>query len=269
VLLAVVTAAAWRWASARPYVVVGWLWYVGTLVPVIGIVQVGLQPRADRFTYVPLIGIFMIVAWGLNDIVARWPSRRRAVIAAALAVTLLFAVAARRQTTYWKDGVALWTRSVAVTPPEQAAQARFELGAELLRQSRVQEAIPHLVEAVRVQPGFTGAHGSLGDAYQRDGRIADAQREYETTLRLDPTLPEIHNNLGSIYASAGRLDDALPHFLAAVRLKPDLETAQVNLGVVLTRLGRKDEAIAALSAALRMNPSNAQARYVLELLRKE
>jgi len=267
-LLVAFTWAALRWTRTRPYLGVGWLWYLGTLVPVIGLVQVGLQPRADRFTYVPLIGIFIAVAWSMAELAARRPALRTAVVAAAVALTAGCAVVSHRQAEFWKDGVALWTRAVAVTPPAQAAQAEFELGAEWLRRNQPQEAIPHFQASLRAQSDFTGAQAALGDAYQREGRTAEAQAAYEAALRLDRSLPEIHNNLGAILASARNIEAALPHFEAAVRLKPDLESAHVNLGVVLVRLGRRDDAVRALSAALRLNPSNAQALRLMELLRK-
>jgi Tfp pilus assembly protein PilF len=268
-LLAGVSWLALRSARARPWLAMGWLWFVGTLVPVIGLVQVGLQPRADRFTYVPLIGIFIIVAWSATELAARRSLRTPWLVGAAIVTTLLCTAASRRQVDYWKDGVALWGRAVAVTPPGEAAQPQFELGAELLRQGHVSDAIPHLVEAIRAQPSFTGAHAALGDAWSRDGHTAEARAEYEEALRLDASLPQIHNNLGAILATDGRIAEALPHFEAAVRLKPDLESAQVNLGIVYARLGRKDDAMRALSIALQLNPGNAQAQHVLELLRKQ
>jgi len=267
-ILIAVSLAAWRAARSRGYVAMGWFWYLGTLVPVIGLVQVGLQPRADRFTYVPLIGIFIVLAWAAGELAARRPSMRTAIVGVAVLLVAGCAVMSRQQIEYWRDGVTLWTRAIEVTPPEQAAQQRFELGAELLRRNRASEAIPNLAEALRVLPAFTGAHATLGDAYKQEGRIADAQTEYETALRLDDSLPEIHNSLGAILATAAKIDEALPHFEAAVRLKPNLESAQVNLGVALARLGRKDDAIRALNAALQINPSNTQAQRVLELLRK-
>jgi protein O-mannosyl-transferase len=267
-VLIVASFAAWRLGRARPYVATGWFWYLGTLVPVIGLVQVGLQPYADRFTYVPLIGIFIVIAWAAGDVVETRPSLKWGISTAAGIALLACTVGAQQQVQYWKNGVTLWTRAIAVTPPDQAAQQRYELGAELYRQHRPTEAIPHLMEAIRVQPSFTGAHAELGDALNAAGRTAEAQLEYEAALRLDDGLPEIHNNVGAILASAGKIEQALPHFEAAVRHKPDLELAQVNLGAALMRLGRRDDAIRALTAALRLNPSNAQAQRLLEILRK-
>jgi Tfp pilus assembly protein PilF len=266
-LLAAITFMTLRASRTRAHLAVGWLWYLGTLVPTIGLVQVGLQPRADRFTYVPLIGIFIVCAWSAAELAARRPALKRVVALAAVAITVAFAVGSHRQAEFWKDGLALWTRAVAVTPPAEAAQAEFELGAEWLRRNQPREAIPHFQAALRAHPTFTGAHAALGDAHQREGRTTDAKAAYQTALRLDDSLPEIHNNLGAILATEGQIDAALPYFQAAVRLKPDFESALVNLGVVLARLGRNDEARAALTSALRLNPSNAQARRVLELLR--
>jgi Tfp pilus assembly protein PilF len=266
--LIVASFVAWRAGRARPYVATGWFWYLGTLVPVIGLVQVGLQPYADRFTYVPLIGIFVVVAWVAGDVVARWPPAKWWISAAAVVALIACTAGTLQQVQYWKDGVTLWTRAIDVTPPDQAAQQRYELGAELYRQHRPADAIPHLMEAIRIQPSYTGAHAELGDALNAVGRTAEAQAEYEAALRLDDALPEIHNNVGAILASAGKIEQALPHFEAAVRQKPDLESAQVNLGLAFARVGRKDDAIRTLNIALQLNPSNAQAQKLLEILRK-
>jgi Tfp pilus assembly protein PilF len=265
-VLAMVTIMALRRAASRPYLAMGWLWYVGTLVPVIGLVQAGLQPRADRFTYIPLIGLFIALAWGVTALAARWRTPRLVLVASGVLATLACTAMARHQVEFWKDGVALWTHAVELTPPADAAQAQLELGTALMGQGRHREAITHYTEAIRAKPDFSGAHAMLGIVLVQEGRKAEAQAEYEETLRLDPSIPEIHNNLGALLASDGKFAEALPHFQDAVRLRPNFEFAVANLGVALARLGRRDEAIEALRAALRLNPSNAQAQYVLEQL---
>jgi Tfp pilus assembly protein PilF len=265
-VMVLVTIVAVRYVASQPYFAMGWFWYVGTLVPVIGFVQVGLQPRADRFTYVPLIGLFIALVWGAATVAARWRVPRPILVAAGVLVTLAFTVVARQQVESWRDAVALWTHAVALTPPADAAQAQFELGTALMGQGRRREAITHFTEAIRAKPDFSGAHGALGIALVQEGRKAEGQAEYEETLRLDPGIPEIQNNLGALLASDGKFAEALPHFQEAVRLKPDFEFAVANLGVTLARLGRRDEAIEALRAALRLNPGNPQAQYVLRHL---
>jgi protein O-mannosyl-transferase len=268
VLLVVVSGGAVRAAGNLPFLAVGWFWFIGTLVPVIGLVQVGLQPRADRFTYVPLVGVFIAASWGLVELGSRLRIRQWTLVGVAVAVTLAYTAVARQQVEHWRNGVTLWTHAVAVTPRDEAVQAQFDLGRALLDQGRPEDAIPHLMEAVRIQPGFAGAHGALGDALSRSGRKAEARAEYERCLGLDSGFPEVQNNLGAILASNGLIAAAIPHFEAAVRLKPDLESARVNLGVSYIRLGRTEEGIRELSSALRLNPKNAQAQHILELLTK-
>ncbi len=180
-ILLVVTAAAIRWWRSRPYVVVGWFWYLGTLVPVIGLVQVGDQAMADRYTYVPLIGVFVIVAWGARDLAARrWRVRVAAPWLAAAAVIVL-SIAAWSQAGYWRDSVTLYEHAASVVD-----------GDPLL-------------------------HYTLANELRERGRLGEAARHYEDALRFDPNYVAAHTNLGPILAQQGRFDDAITHYVAALR----------------------------------------------------
>lgn len=186
VVLAVVSLAVYRLARREPYLLVGWLWYLGTLVPVAGLVQVGVQARADRYTYVPLIGIFIMVAWGLGAIVGRQPRLRMVVSAVAASAIVGCAVSARVQAGYWRDSVALWTRATMVTLHVDEFEAHMSLGAALGDQGRVNEAGDHFAEAAKLRPQSDAAHCSLGIALARSGRLPDAKRELNEALRLNP-----------------------------------------------------------------------------------
>ena len=186
VVIAGVTYVAFRLARRVPSLAVGWLWYVGTLVPVLGIIQVGVQARADRFTYFPSIGVFIIVAWGAAELAASARAARVVVSALAIAAVLGCAVAARAQTAYWKDNVALWTRDYMVTQHADEFDAHMALGSVLGNQGRFEEARQHYTGAVRLKPASDTAHMGLGMALARLGLDADAARELTEALRLNP-----------------------------------------------------------------------------------
>jgi tetratricopeptide (TPR) repeat protein len=253
-------------ASKFPYLAVGWFWYLGTLVPVSGLIQVGLQPRADRFTYVPFIGLSIALVWGTRDLLARWRAGPAASAALGVAAALACAVVAHAQVAYWEDGLALWQHAADVTPGPGGAQAHFELARKLSDAGRTDDAIAHFGQAIQRRPDWGAAHGQLGSTLLKAGRQNEARAEYETALRLEPAQPEVHNNLGAMLAGLGQIADALPHFEAAARLDPGFESAHANLGVALMRLGRKDEAIQAFQATLRINPANPLARQLLDAL---
>lgn len=181
-----ISFVVYRLARRHPYLLVGWLWYLGTLMPVAGLVQVGLQARADRYTYVPLIGIFIMVAWGVAALLDRMRGGRHVVPIAAIAVILGCTWTARAQVGYWKDNVTLWTRVTTLTLHVDEYEAHMSLGTTLGNQDRVDEAMRHFAEAARLRPQSDAAHCSLGLALARSGRAIDAAREFNEALRLNP-----------------------------------------------------------------------------------
>jgi hypothetical protein len=186
VVLGGISFVVYALARRHPYLPVGWLWYLGTLVPVAGLVQVGLQARADRYTYVPLIGIFIMIAWGIASLVERLRGGRRVAGVAAAVVILGCSVATRAQVGYWKDNVTLWTRATILTLHMDEFEAHMSLGTTLGNQGRVDEAMRHFGEAARLRPQSDAAHCSLGIALARSGRVSDAMREFNEALRLNP-----------------------------------------------------------------------------------
>jgi tetratricopeptide (TPR) repeat protein len=252
------SVAVIRVGPRRPYLPVGWFWYLGTLVPVIGLIQVGDQAMADRYTYVPLIGLFIIVAWGVPDLLVRWPLRRVALPAAAGVVILAYALAARGQLQYWEDSTTLWTHALAVTTGNNIAHNN--LGVILAGQGKLDEAISHYTAALRIKPDYADAHNNLGAALADRGKLDEAIAHYAEALRLKPADADAHDNLGVALAEQGKLDEAIAQYTEALRIKPDSPKAQNNWGVALASQGKLDEAIAHYSEALRIKPDYAEAQ---------
>ena len=259
--LVAVSAAAVRLSRRCPYLLFGWLWYVVTLTPVIGVVQVGSQAMADRFTYVPQIGLSVILAWGAGEVLRGWRHRDVALGAAALAIGVVCVVVSARQTRYWRSTEALFDRALAVTRDNYLAQ--LSLGAALVDQGRLDEARAHYFEGLRLNPGSAIAQVNVGNVLAREGRPDEAEGHYREALRLKPEMVEAHNSLGLLLARAGKMDEAIAHFRDARTTNPDYPESRVNLGNALRALGRFDEAAAEYRAVLRRRPDWADARYGL------
>src|SRR5262252_1111559 len=242
--LVAVTFVAWRRRRTQPYGLVGWLWYLVMLIPVLGLVQVGQQAYADRYTYLPTIGILVIVVWAIADLVRTRPTARRVALTLALVALAALGLATARQVSYWRDTRRLYEHALAVTPSN--AMAECTLGAALLDGGDVAGAIPHLETAVRLAPGFVYAQQALGRALVAAGRDQDAIPHLERSL---PALENAsaHDALGAAYMSLGRLDDAVREFRAALRLDPNHDDALLHLGEALGNQGHYDEAQAMLA----------------------
>jgi tetratricopeptide (TPR) repeat protein len=246
------TFAAIRNARTYPYILVGWLWYLGTLVPVIGLVQVGNQALADRYTYVPLTGLFIIAGWGAFDVARKWRLPKLALPAGALVVLAAFAVIAHRQVSFWRDSVSLWTHALAVTSENYLAHNN--LGRELAENGKVDEAIGHYNAALKIRPAYATARVNLGVALSKSNRTEEAIASYDEALRLKPDLPEAHVNLGAALVSQGKLSEAIEHYRVAIALNPNLPQARANLGLALASTGRVDDAIVEYKNALQLKP---------------
>jgi Flp pilus assembly protein TadD len=258
--LAVLVAITWLAIGARrrqPYLLVGWLWYLGTLVPVIGFVQVGMQSMADRYTYVPLIGVFVMGVWGISDAVARWAGRRVALPAAAAVIVIACTVATRAQVTLWQDARTLWTHALAVTGDNELAHVA--VGTLLGAEGRYAEAVPHFREAIRIAPDSATAHRDLGLALISMGRLDEAVEHLSMAVRYQPSFVQAQHELGAALAGLGRYGEAIPHYLEALRLDPSQPATHWALGVALMTFGRADEAIAHYQEALRLRPDFAKA----------
>ena len=288
-LLAAVTVGVCARARRRPYLPVGWFWFLGVLVPVIGIVQPGQIPLTDRYTYLPHIGLIIAVAWGIPDLLPASLRRPRWMGSAAAVVLLACAAASIAQARHWKDSVTLFEHAVRVTPDNfvahynlanaLAAQGRAAeaiahydraksirpgpahntLGSLLAAQGRLDEAIVHFREAVRAEPKYADAHNNLGVLLARQGNAAEARREYEEALRYRPRHADALLNLGRLDAAEGRLDPALARLGAALEANPELDGAYYTRANTLAAAGRFPEAEADFRSALRLRPGNADA----------
>jgi tetratricopeptide (TPR) repeat protein len=260
--LAAVSFFALRSYRKRPYLAVGWLWYLGTLVPVIGLVQVGAQARADRYTYVPMAGISIMAAWAALDLLGRWPKAKLGIALAAGFVCVGCAAATSRQLGYWQNSESLFQHAVDVTDNNYLAQ--HNLGTYLTDvPGRLPDAILHLRAALEIEPNSLKAHTDLATALSKTAaRLPEAVAEYRAALRLDPTSPIPHNNLANTLSNMpGRLPEAIAEYQAALQINPGYAQAHNNLGSALSQIpGRMPEAISQFEAALRIDPDYAEAR---------
>lgn len=257
---ATVTAVAVR--TRAPYVLVGWLWYVVTLAPVIGLTQTGEQARADRFMYVPMIGLLLVVGWTARSWLIAHPTAPRRVAVFACALVLVSAVAARAQVNTWSDSVTLWQHAIAVVPGNYVAYQN--LGEALRDRGRLDEALTSARQAFAYMPpnspGLVAMlHNDVGLVLARQGNTADAAKDFAAAVRLTPHFAEAHINLGDALAAEGRLAEAAAHFQLAAELKPDAIEAQVGLGGTLLKEGRPADAVPHYQAALAQNPQLAEA----------
>ena len=253
-LLVAVSILVIRARSRCPYLAVGWLWFFITLVPVIGLVQVGLQATADRFTYVPIIGLAIMVAWGVPDLLE--PYRSRLVVLAVSSSIALSLLTARSwvQVQYWRNSTVLFEHALQVT--HRNYLAHNNLGAALFYQGKVEEAIDHYYQAIQIRPDYDRAYFNLGNAFAELGNIDTARRYYAKAPSFEPA--EAHNNLGRALAIQGKIEDAIANYLEALALKPDLAEAHNNLGDALARQGEFAEAIDSFSRALALDPKMAE-----------
>lgn len=262
VALAAVTVAAVVLRRRMPFLLVGWLWYLGMLLPVIGLVQVGIQAHADRYTYLPHVGLLLMLAWGAAE---AWPHRldRRGLAAAAGVAGLVLVGLARAQTAYWRDSESLWRMTLARTTNNSVAHC--QLGVVLGRTGRTSEAAEHFRRAIAIQPGYAKAHNNLGSALRAQGRLTDALASFREALEIDPHYLEAHLNLAATLAVAGELAAAADEYRLALRDQPGSAAIHNDLGSVLLRQGRSDEAVEQYREALRLEPDHADAHCNLGL----
>ncbi len=253
--------------SRRAYLVMGWLWYLGTLVPVIGLVQVGDHARADRYTYLPLVGIFIGVVWAATELAAARPSWRRPLQASAVCVSALLALGTRFQLSHWKASESLFQRALVVTDNNYIAHNN--LGNVLDLSGRHEAARRHYEETLRIRPDFAGTHYNLANVFAREGNIDGALRHYRTAIELQPDYADAHYNLGVLLANRGQADEAIEHHRTALRSRPAFAEAHNSLGNLLFRQGKLDEAIASYRGALQARPSYLDALLNLALALKQ
>jgi Flp pilus assembly protein TadD len=205
----------------------GWLWFVGTLVPVIGLIQSGEQAIADRFTYIPSLGVLILAIWGADELTRRWRYRVMALSVAGLVAIVLCLVLTHQQLGHWKNSETLFRHALAVT--ENNYQAHFNLGMALDAKGQMDEAICQYQEVIHLKPDDALAHYNLGTALGRKGQMDEAIRQFQEAIRLKPDNAEAHNNLGTALANKGQMDEAIRQYQEANRLKPADAEARNNL----------------------------------------
>jgi len=258
-LLTGVSILVVRSLQKRPYLGVGWFWYLGTLLPVIGLVQQGLWPAvADRFAYVPLIGLFVGIAWGIPDLAAGWRYKVKGLGVITAVVLIILMTTSWLQAQYWKNSVELFKHTVEVT--DNNYLMHNNLGFALTARGRPDEAIEHYKEALRLNPNFEQANINIGLALLSQGKVDECIGYYEEVLRVNPGYARVHNNLGAVLWRLGKIEAATVHFQKAVLLKPDYAEAHNSLGAALVLKGKKEKAIAHLQEALRLKPDYALAQ---------
>ncbi len=290
-LLAGISALLIVMRRRHPFLLMGWLWFCGTLVPVIGLVQVGGQAMADRYTYIPSLGVLILVVWGAHELTRRWRLHMVALLVAGSAAIGLCLALTRQQIGYWQDGETLFRHALEVTDNNHIAhlnlgialgtkgqvdraiseyqeairlkpdfaKAHYNLGAALGMKGQIDQAISQYKEVIRLTPDDAEAHYNLGLAFGRKGQIDEAISQYRETIRLKPDDADVHNNLGNALFNKGQIDEAVRQYQEAIRLKPDYVEAHNNLGVALGNKDQIDEAIGQFQEAIRLKPDNAEA----------
>ena len=258
ILLAGITCLAIRFVKSKPWLIVGWLWFLGTLVPVIGLVQVGTQAMADRYTYVPLIGLFIILAWGVPDLLKRFRYQKFGLAVITALVTITLTIVSWEQVKIWQSSVTLFERALAVT--KNNFVAHNNLGHYRLNEGRLTDAIDHFTKAVEINPKFELAYLNLGVALSRQGKIDEAIRSYTRALQVKPDYVVAYNNLGNALYRQGKYQKAISNYLQAMQIDPNYEEAYNGIGAVLIRLGEIEKAVVFFKKALQINPDNTNAQ---------
>ena len=297
-LFAILCVAVVRWGQKFPFAPVGWLWFVGMLVPVIGLVQVGYQSMADRYTYLPLIGVFVVLVWGMGEACRHWRVPKPAVICLAAVVLAGCAWRTENQLGYWRNNETFFRHALAVTENNYVAEVNlgtwlskrgqipeamelfykalqmnpddadvlYNLGNAFAKTGNWDEAIAHYRHALQITPDHADILDNLGRALWAKQQYAEAITNFDAALKLNPASASAHNNLATVLFIQHQFDEAAQHYREALRLTPDDPQIYANLGDTLVRLGRTDDAAKCYQAALRLKPDDAKIRAKLQAL---
>ena len=267
--LLVITCAAIVFRGERPYLFTGWFWYLVMLVPVIGLVQVGEQGHADRYTYLPSIGLFLIAVWAAGDVAAMGQVRlwRGIAIAGSIVVVAALASTAFTQTSYWRNSETLWTHALAVTTNNDVAHNN--LGYLCVDRGELDQAMSHFEAASKIRSGKSDPHYNLGtafvemnlgDALARKGQPDEAMVHFEQAIKLQPDYAEAYYNRGNVLYAKGRIDEAITDFEKTLQIQPNDADAHTGLGNALLRKGALKEAIVHYNEAMALAPQDPHCR---------
>jgi len=246
----------------RPYLMVGWLWYLGTLVPVIGLFHANNQYMADRFVYVPFIGLYIMIAWGFSELISRQPFGKIRLAALAVVLLSILMVVTWKQVRYWQNSMTLFGHTFEVTSNNW--KAHNNLGVALFEQGKVDEAIHHYRTALSIRPGYMLAHSNLGVALAKRGNLTEAASHYKTALRINPEFAAAHYNFGSLLLKQVKFKEAMGHFAQAIRIHPEYTKAYYAIGWILELWGKHQGARYFFTKALQIDPDFVEARKNLE-----
>jgi tetratricopeptide (TPR) repeat protein len=250
------------WAARRsPWLVTGWFWYLGMLVPVIGLVQGAGEAMADRFAYIPLVGLFIMIIWSVPSRAMEPQVSRVIACVVAMALLAVFGALSKIQVGYWKDSETLFRHALDVTRDNWLAHCNLARASE--RAGRIEDAISHYGQAVKIRPEFPEAHVSLGVALWQVGRVQEAVEHFEQALRLKPDDAAAHNNLGLVLCQAGEVQKGIGHYEQALRIDPNYVEAEYNSGSALLQEGKFEDAISHYERVLRLKPDYAEAHAAL------
>ncbi|MFA5293260.1 MAG: tetratricopeptide repeat protein [Phycisphaerae bacterium] len=259
--LLAVTIVILRFAKKRRYLVTGWFWYIGTLVPVIGFVQVGSQAMADRYSYITLTGLFIIIAWGIPDLLAKWRYKKIVLTLSAILVISAVSICSYFQLRCWQNSLTLFQHALDVT--EDNHIAHLHIAKYMCDEGKPDEGIREYKKYLRMRPDDADVISDLGAVLCRQGRLDEGISEYKKYLRIKPDNSNVLNDIGVALSRQGKLDEAVEYFNQSLRVKPDFAAAHANLGYALSRRDDYNDAVVHLDEALRLDPDFVLAHYHL------
>jgi tetratricopeptide (TPR) repeat protein len=252
IFLIIITILVCKYFKKYPYLPVGWFWYLGTLIPVLGIVQIGEHTMADRYAYVPFIGLFVIIAWGAEQISSKKIYLKKPFIFASVLIIVFLSAATYNQIKLWANTATLFEDALKKDPNNYVAYS--VIGREMLNNGENEKALYCYGMAIKLSPGFYGAYINEGIVLMAMGKRYDALKFFKKAMRLDKFSANAYYDIGLFYIADNKLDESIPYFIKAVEIKPDYKEAYNDLGVVLVKKGRIQEGILQFQKALHINP---------------
>jgi len=268
VVLVTITAICIKFIKKAPYFTVGWFWYIGTMVPVIGIVQVGMQAMADRYAYIPLIGIFIIFAWGVPELISKWNQKEKVLSVSVGIIILILLITTGGQVNHWRNSITIFKHALKVANENSYNPylINYYLGDAFWDKRKTSEAISHYKMAIKLNPSYAPTYNNLGIIMGAEGKTEEEISLYKMAIKINPDVAEAHYNLGNILSLKGKIKEAISHYKMAIELNPNYAQAHNNLGNILGAEGNNEEAISHHKMAIELNPDSAQAHNNLGII---